>query len=349
MTRQDRGTRRGATIVDVARLSGVSKSTVSNVVHGSAPVAGRTRELVLEAIEQLGYRPNALARDLKRRRTATIGVVVGDLANPFFGELTKLIEQSTARADYAAIICDIDGTPETERQKIALLREQRVAGILTMYFGGDAAALDEVQDADIPIVGVSVMDPRFDCVVTDDEAGARLAVRHLAELGHTQIAYVPSNATEASTVAARLGGWRQALRANRVRRGPIVALDDASGVRGVVPLERALRDPNRPTAFFAGNDTTALQLIDRLEDAGVRVPQDASVVGFDDIWLAGLRRVGLTTVRQPVAQLAELSVARLLERIAQSDADAGGGSAVQTQLAPELIARATTAPAPPAR
>jgi DNA-binding LacI/PurR family transcriptional regulator len=345
VARSDGTERQGAaTIIDVARLSGVSKSTVSNVVHGSAPVAQRTREKVLQAIEELGYRPNALARDLKRRRTATVGVVVGDLANPFFGELTKSIEQRTAEAGYAAIICDIHSAADTDREKVALLREQRVAGILMMYFGGDAMVIEEVRRAAVPIIGVSVLDSRFDCVVTDDAKGAAIAVDHLAELGHQRIAYVPGDATEASTLAARLQGWKRALRRHKLRRGPIVTMNEHSAIKGTIGLETALASDDPPTAYFASNDTTALRLIDRLDEAGVRVPQDVSVVGFDDIWIAGLRRVGLTSVRQPVGELAALGVERLLLRIAQVDVDPDA-PATQQKLAPTLIPRTTTGPA----
>jgi DNA-binding LacI/PurR family transcriptional regulator len=338
------GRPRRATIIDVARLSGVSKSTVSNVVHGAAPVHPDTRAQVLRAIQELGYRPNALARDLKRQRSAMVGVVVGDLSNPFYAELTKLIEQHTASAGYATILCAMNGPTDAERDKIALLLEQQVAGILTMFFGGDAAALDEVTATGVPIVGVSVDDARFDCVVADDALGARLAVRHLAELGHTRIAYVPSHATEASTNAARLEGWKQALRRSRLRRGPIVTLADEPGEDRLVPLAQAMQDVQAPTAYFAGNDITALQVIDRLESAGIAVPRDASVVGFDDIGLSSLGRLSLTTLRQPVADIAALGVSRLLKRV---DGDRGaGGRAKQTRLQPELIVRATTASAP---
>jgi DNA-binding LacI/PurR family transcriptional regulator len=337
----DERRRRDATIIDVARLSGVSKSTVSNVIHDTAPVAEGKRRLVLDAIDKLGYRPNALARDLKRRRSATVGVVVGDLADPFFGELTKLIEQLTARANYMTILCDIDSAVGTEREKISLLLEQRVAGILIMYFGGDAAALDAVERAGVPIVGVSVVDPRFDCVATDDAEGARLAVQHLLELGHERIAYLPSRATEASTNAARLAGWEQGLQHDGLPRGPIVTLDDEAPDGEVVTLASLLDSPDRPTAFFAGNDTTAMRLIDRLESAGLRVPGDVSVVGFDDIWLAGLGRVELTTLRQPVAEIAGWGVKRLFGHIDGSDSR----SASQVKLPPELVVRGTTAPA----
>lgn len=320
---------RRATIVDVARLSGVSKSTVANVINQSAPLSKHTRARVLAAMDELGYRPNALARDLRRRRTATVGVLVGDLSNPFFGELTKLLEQRLARASYATMICDTDGDRSTEREKLALLLEQRVSGILLLHFTGDRKRIHEVQAAGAEIVGVSVFDRGFDCVASDDAHGTRLAVEHLTALGHERIAYVPSGDTERSTNAARRRGWRRALQRAGLSPGPVVA--HAS-------LESALHGPERPTAYVVGNDLTALHVVDRLEASGIAVPRHASVVGFDDIRLAGLDRLSLTTVRQPVAQLAERGVARMLERFEASDRPP-----VHERLAPRLIERGTTA------
>jgi LacI family transcriptional regulator len=339
-----RSHRRRATIVDVARVSGVSKSTVANVINGSAPFSDETRDRVLAAIDELGYRPNALARDLKRRRTATIGVIVGDLSNPFFGELTRLIERYAGRAGYATIICDTDGGDASERDKLGVLLEHRVAGVLLLKFSGDKTQIAEVERDGIPIVGVSVLDRGFDCVASDDAKGARLAVAHLADLGHERIAYVPSVDTEPSTTNARLRGWKQGLERAGLPRAPVVAIEAPRGGRRVSTLGAVLDAPDPPTAYVAGNDLTALDLIDQLESAGFGVPKDASVIGFDDIAFAGLRRLSLTTIRQPIGDLAKRGVSRLLERV--DGADEGEASLVRVRLPVELIERGTTAPPP---
>ena len=318
---------------------------MANVITGSAPFSERTREKVEAAIKELRYRPNALARDLKRRRTATVGVIVGDLANPFFGELTKMIEQHLGQAGYATIVCDINADGTTEREKISILPEHRVAGVLMLKLTDEKKHIEEVERDGIPVVGVSIFDRGFDCVASDDANGARRAVEHLVELGHKRIAYVPCVDTEASTTRARQRGWRQALKRAGLPAGPVVALDPQDRRGSHATLDEALRSTERPTAFLVGNDLTALDLIDRLEQVGLRVPDDVSVVGFDGIALAGLQRLSLTTVRQPIADLAERGVARLLERI-NGNGDQDAASRIQQRLPVELIKRRTTAPPP---
>jgi LacI family transcriptional regulator len=302
-------------------------------------VAEATKQRVLEAIERLDYRPNGVARDLKRMRTGTVGVIVGDLANPFYAELIKRIEQLTTGAGYTTIICAVDGGATAERARMESLLRQRVSGVFMTYLFGDGATIDAARRAGVPLVGVSVTDERLDCVSCNDGAGARLAVDHLQALGHSRIAYVISGHTEPSTNAARLAGLNQAvLDAGLPVQRPI---SYAAGTSETRHLDQVLAARTRPTAFFAGNDVTALDLIDRLEAAGVRVPDDASVIGFDDIPVAALDRVSLTTLRQPIAQLAEWGVTRLSERIERP-----GAPPAQLALDPELIVRGTTAAVP---
>ena len=343
MSAQKRGkTHRRATIIDVARLSGVSKSTVANVINGKGPLSDQTRARVEKAIDQLGYRPNALARDLKRQRTMTVGVLVGDLANPFYAELTKLIEGCCAEAGYATIICHTDGDPSTERDRIEVLLQQRVSGVLMLYFSGNEKGLQDLAGNGIPTVGISVFDKAFDCVASDDAAGARLAVDHLASIGHRRIAYVLGTGTETSTNRIRLRGCRQALKVIEAETMPVVSLTTPPARSKAVTLDAALEAEDRPTAFVVGNDLTALELIDELEERGGSVPTDFSVVGFDDIPPAHLGRLSLTTVRQPIAELATLGVRRLLGHIDPAAATDGGRP--QQRLPVELIVRGTTAP-----
>jgi len=304
------------TIVDVAERSGASKSTVSYVIRGGAHVSPDLRRRVLAAVEELGYRPNGLARQLVLQRTSTIGVVVGDLTNPFYGELVKRLERHAHEAGYATTVSNTDGHSEREAARVGALLEQRVAGIVMLQFGGDREILDEVIGDGTPVAVVSSTEPRVDSVGVDERVGLALAVRHLAALGHERIAYVTSPLVEERTNSARYESFARACR-------------EAGCV------ETAVEDA---TAVAAANDILAIELVDRLERAGRRVPEDVSVVGFDGIAVGALARIGLTTVAQPYEELAAAGIRLLVDRIAGYD-----GVPRRILLEPRLVVRATTA------
>jgi LacI family transcriptional regulator len=306
------------TILDVAERSGVSKSTVSNVIRGTIGVSPDRQRRVLEAVEELGYRPNALARQLVLQRTSTLGVVVGDLGNPFYGELVKLLERHAHERGYTTTVSNTDGHAEREAHRVEALLERRVAGIAMLQFSGDRAILDELVADGIAVVVVSSTDPRVDSVGVDETRGVALAVRHLAELGHRRLAYVTSPLVEERT--------------NRARHGSFASACAAAGCEEVALADGA-------TGVAAANDIIAIELIDRLERDGARVPQDVSVVGFDGIAFGALGRIGLTTVAQPRELLAATGIRLLLERI---DGDPAAPPQ-QVLLEPELIVRSTTA------
>ncbi len=338
---------RQPTILDVARAAGVSKSTVSNVIRGVA-ASPATRTRVLEAVARVGYRPNAVARNLVRRRTTTVGILLGDLANPFYSELAKLVGQRLTENGYATTIGNTDGRSARERELIESLLEQRVAGILMLQFSGERSALNELRAQGVPVVVVSCWEERSDCVAVDDAAGVELGVRHLLELGHRRIAYLSSGLVEPKTDQARFEGYRSALAGAGLvcAENLILRWEHPAYLRSghdlIRELQRLLCGASPPTAFFVSNDLVAIDLIETLEQLGFEVPEELSVVGFDNIALAGLARVSLTTVAQPRDELARAAVEILLGRIE--------GSVMhpvrQVRLAPELVKRGSTA-APP--
>jgi LacI family transcriptional regulator len=333
------------TILDVAAAAGVSKSTVSNVIRGRAGISEGTRDRVLDAIALVGYRPNAIARNLVSRRTMTVGIVVGDLANPFYSELAKLVEPRLSATGYATMICNTDGSPELERARVESLLEHRVAGIVMLQLSGESRIVSELRAHGTSLVVLSCWDEGSDCVAVDDRRGASLAVQHLLSLGHRRIAYLSSGLVEATADLARFDGYRRALRRGGLAAGSAPALrwEHPAYLRSdsdlVAELKRLLAAPEPPTAFFVSNDLVAVDLIEALEQLGARVPGDVSVVGFDDIALAGLARVSLTTVAQPRERLARLGVEILLDRIATGVAEPFR----QVRLAPRLIVRGSTA------
>ncbi|HEU5373620.1 MAG TPA: LacI family DNA-binding transcriptional regulator [Gaiellaceae bacterium] len=337
-------TRQRPTIVDVAGRSGVSKSTVSNVIRGAANVSDETRKRVLAAVDELGYRPNALARQLVQQRTSTIGVVVGDLTNPIYSELVKLLERHALGLGYTTMVSNTDGHPEREAARIEALLERRVAGIAMLQFSGDRSVIDDLHAEGVPVTVISCFEERADCVTVDESKGLGIAVRHLAELGHERLAYVTSPLVEEHTNRARHESFLRECERAGCEETTILTLDveavlahDAHATR---ELELLLDSGRRPTGFAAANDIAAIALIEAVERLGARVPQDVSVVGFDGINLGGLSRIGLTTVAQPREQMAETGMQLLMDRI-----DGLVSSSLRhVLLEPELVVRATTAP-----
>lgn len=336
-------TRQRPTIVDVARRSGVSKSTVSNVIRDAANVSEATRQRVLEAVDELGYRPNALARQLVQQRTSTIGVVVGDLTNPIYSELVKLLEQHASSLGYTTMVSNTDGHPELEAARIDALLERRVAGIAMLQFSGDRSVIDELHADGVAVTVISCFEERADSVTVDETMGLGIAVRHLADLGHERLAYVTTPLVEEHTNRARHESFlRECARAG-CSETAILTLD-VEGVLAHEPgatgeLARLLDSARRPTGFAAANDIAAIALIEAVERLGAAVPRDVSVVGFDGINLGSLSRIALTTVAQPRGRMAELGMELLMDRIDGRAEDPPR----HVLLEPELVVRGTTA------
>jgi LacI family transcriptional regulator, repressor for deo operon, udp, cdd, tsx, nupC, and nupG len=331
---------RRPTIVDVASLSGVSKATVSNVIRETGSVSDATRTRVLTAIDTLGYRPNASARSLVRQRTDVVGLIAGNLANAFEAELLERIEQVASERKFTTLVCTTGRNPEDEASKVEALLEQRVAGIAMLQFSGDQQLMAQLVTEHVPVVMVSCWDDYADCVAVDDAEGLELAVGHLAELGHRRIAYLTDERVDSITLRIRLEAFQHALQRHGAEFHPDWVLHGDSGVGGDQPdnFVEFFQRGGLPEAIVATNDNIAITLIEQLEARGWRVPDDVSVVGFDGSRVAALHRIGLTTIAQPVEQLAQISVELLLDRVA-------GESPTQrrhVRLQPQLIVRTST-------
>ena len=336
--------RRRPTINDVARLSQVSKSTVSNVLRESERVSPATRERVQAAIETLGYRPNVAARQLVGRRTQVIGVVVGDLANAFQTELVRGIEAAASALGYMVVVCNTEGHPEREAARIEALLGQRVDGIALLEFSGERQVVSQLLGERVPVMMVACASDYADSVAVDDDAGIALAIDHLVELGHRRIVYVDDPLIERGTRQARLRAFEVTL----LRHGLpatedlVVSWDEGDIAAVERPLDTLLsRDP-APTALMAADDSIAIRLMDFCEATGLSVPERVSVVGFDGIAIAGLARISLTTVVQPREEITRRGIEMLVARIE----GAGEGRPEQHFLAPSLVARGSTAPPP---
>jgi DNA-binding LacI/PurR family transcriptional regulator len=311
--------RKPATILDVALEAGVSKSTVSNVVRNAPGVSEVTRRSVRDAIERLGYRPNVIARQLVKRRTQILGVVVGDLFNPFFAEMAKLIERQAASRGYTAMFCNTEGDSQSELEGVESLLAHRVAGIVFLAFSGESRTMREALDHQVPVIFVACSGEWGDVVSVDDVQGGKVATEHLIAAGHKRIAYLSVPELEERSDLMRLKGYADALRAAGL--GPPLRIswsppaDQAMADGEPRKLVDVLTGPDRVTAVFASNDFAAIHLQEFADRYHLGVPGDLSIVGFDDIAMSGLARIALTTVAQPREVLARLGIETLVARI----------------------------------
>lgn len=328
---------------DIARLAGVSQPTVSRALRGDPRVAPDTAERVRAAARRLGYVPHAAARSLITSRTGTVALVVADLGNPFYPELVEALRAELAPRGYRTVLYGEPGEVEGEEGIDTLARSGLVDGVIVATARDDEATRALLAAAGTPIALVvrEVAGCGRDAVVADNEAGAAAAARLLAALGHRRIAVIAGPA-DTSTAVERDRGFRAgldsvglALDPSLERRGEFSHDVGHSLCGELLELERP------PTAVFCANDVIALGALDAARARGVAVPGELSVVGFDDIAVAGWESFRLTTVHQPLAQMAAAAVRLLLERIDGSDAEAR-----RLVLPTRLVERGTAAPPP---
>jgi DNA-binding LacI/PurR family transcriptional regulator len=329
------------TIHDVAERAGVSKSLVSLVMRGSPQVSRQKREAVLRAADELSYRPNAVARSLVRKRSFVIGVVLSNLHNPFFADVVDGIEGEAIASHYRALFNTGSLSPEREAAAVETLLQLRTDGLI---LAGSALSTREIVavSTTVPVVLVTrpTRSPLLDSATNDDRAGARLAVDHLVALGHRAIAHIDGGT--GAGAAARRSSYMAAMRSHglgaeiRVLPGAFTEEGGASGV------DRLLARGETPTAVFAANDLAAVGALHALEERGLRVPDDVSVVGYDNSSLAALGHINLTTIDQPRRELGAIAVRLLIERL-----DQGRSQARHLVVPPRLVVRRTTGP--PAR
>ena len=335
--------RRPATIIEVAAEAGVSKSTVSNVIRGAPSIAEPTRERVMAAIQRLGYRPNVLARQLVQRRTTTIGVLVGDLSNSFYAEMATRIERHAFGFGYTTMFCNVEGDDGQNVRGVETLLQYQVAGVMFLAFFGRSTAVRDVLSNDLPVVFVGLREHWGDSVAVDDALGGRLATEHLIGRGHARVAYATTPVVERRTARGRGAGYRTAMAAVGLGAEPTIDWDPRTGWARIAGRRTRMADVlfglEAPTAIFCSSDAGAIALMELADHLGLRVPEDLSVVGFDNVSIAGLSRISLTTVAQPFDTLAQRGVETLLARLGGEL----GGRKRHVVVDPEMIVRDSTA------
>jgi DNA-binding LacI/PurR family transcriptional regulator len=331
---------RRPTIYDVARLAGVSTATVSRALNGTAPVALPTRAAIDDAIAQLGYRPNPIARSLVTRSTQTIALLLPDITNPFYAELVNGIQQLMLERDQSMLLCTTNGDPEQEARYLRLLRAKHVDGALVDGLGLAPERIAAFVEDGFPIVCLDrdIDFPTIPVVQVDNRLGARLATDHLVSLGHTRIAHVTG--ADAPISAERLAGYREALAAAGIEADPALVADgDFTEAGGHAAMRTLLESNARFTAVFCANDLSAMGALGSVLSSGRRVPHDLSLVGFDDVRLSPYTSPPLTTIHQPAAEMARYATELLLDLIRGSPP-----ATMRRLFAPRLVVRGSTAP-----
>jgi LacI family transcriptional regulator len=331
-------------IREVAALAGVSVGTVSNVLNRPEVVAELTRSRVLAAIKQLGFVRNESARQLRAGRSRTIGLVVLDVANPFFTDVARGVEDEASEAGLVVILCNSDDQKAKESRYLEVLEEHRVQGILITPVAGADARLARVQRRGTPVVLVDSRSPtRGQCSVSvDDVLGGDLAITHLLETGHDRIAFVGGPLSIRQVSDRHEGALRALKRAGRdpadLHVTETAALNVTAGKRAAAVLAD-MPSGIRPTAVFCANDLLAVGVLQEMTSRRIGVPDGIAIVGYDDVDFAAAAAVPLSSVRQPRHQLGRAAAQLLIEEAL------GDGTHRHRQVVfePDLVVRASTA------
>lgn len=332
-----------ATIKDVALLAGVSITTVSHVINETRFVSDELRTSVLAAVEELNYRPNVLARSLRRGETKTIGLIVPDNSNPFFAEVARIVEDVGFENGYSVILCNSDGNADKEAAYINVLITKQVDGIIFIAAGGKQEHLRELLAQHIPVVVADRDIPQTlaDVVLVNNEQGGYDAARYLITLGHRRVACI-AGPSDVSPSADRVHGYRRALRESGIPVAQeLIVPGDFRSQSGETAMAQLLGLDEPPSAVFACNDVMAIGALRAVRNAGLQVPGDVSIIGFDNISSASAVSPALTTIAQPIVELAIQAAQLLISRIQNGQE---GRSGQRIVLDTELVVRDSCAP-----
>jgi LacI family transcriptional regulator, galactose operon repressor len=328
---------RNPTIADVARESGVGAMTVSRVINGGKFVKTATAVRVRAAIDKLGYEPNEAARMLKGQSARTIGLIVPDLADPFFSICAHAVQEMAAKHGYMTLLLASARNRTSEAKELAMMKSRNIAGILIVpSSAGCIGQLKELQDRGIPVVMLDRTFPGLDAgaVMVENRGGAEKAVNHLLDHGHRNILCVGYD-SQFNSIGQRMEGYESAMLAAGLKPQFLV-LNEGVGI-GPQVVKR-LRSSRPPTALFTLNNVTTINVLSALQREEIRVPDQVAIIGFDDFDLAALLAVPITAVRQPAAELGR-SATRLLLDWARSRATSMPAAHAQVILPTELVTR----------
>ncbi len=328
---------RRVTLEDVAAEAGVSRALVSLVMRDSPRVSVASRALVVDAAAKMGYRPNLMARNLASRRTMTIGLLLNDLHNPWFAEIADGIHDEADTHGYRIILGTGRRSAVHENELLESFLAFGVDGIIVAGCRLAPARIEQV-GAEVPLVSVgrAIRSQNVATVNSDDRLGARIAVEHLVGLGHRNIAHIDGGG--GAGAAPRRAGYLAAMKALGLNKFAKVLPADFTEQAGSAAVDKLVAARAMPTALFTSNDLLAVGALDRLEQVGLSVPGDVSIVGYDNTALAALHHISLTTVNQPREEMGRVAFTTLIGRFAAT----AGDRAAHHVMSPELIVRSTT-------
>ena len=306
-----------ATIRDVARLAGVSISTVSLALNKTGPVSEETLQKIWAAANSVGYAPNPVAQSLKSGRTRLIGMIVGDVSNPFFGRLLKEVERLALDKGYLVIVSDSGTDPARERAILEHLSGQRVAGILLSPHGSSPEQVEHIRKLKIPLVLIDhkIDGVDADFVASDNALASAMLTEHVIRFGHRRIAHIAGKAG-LYTSRMREKGFRDTMAGAGIEVDESLVVDgEYDGERAYAQAMRLLTSANRPTAILAANNVMALGTLQAINDLGFRCPDEISLTSIDDVPWGNVINPRITMVVQPVDEMARIATDCLLERI----------------------------------
>jgi DNA-binding LacI/PurR family transcriptional regulator len=330
------------TIIDIARYTGISKSTVSRVLNDSGPVAAETKKKVLDAVKTLNYKPNAVARNLVLKRSNSFSLIVQDIRNPYYAYVSWLAERIFSERGFNLDIFNADNNLLLEKKALESVKYRRIDGILCVGGGKDATnIIDFYSREGIPIVLIDREVQGYDIpkINLDNLYGAKLATDYLFKLGHRRIVFITSDLTLPER--HRMEGFIESCREKGVPQADslVISQSEEDWTRGVcVEFEELFTSSAPPTAVFASNDIKALRAIRLLKQQGYSVPEDVSVMGYDDIDISSIVVPSLTTIHQPIDDMIEAGATMLLSIVAGK----GRIEWDQEKLKPWLVEREST-------
>lgn len=312
-----------ATIKDVAKKAGVSISTVSRVINNSKPVSTEIRQKVLEVIEELGYKPNEIARTLVTKKSFLIGVIVTDLGDAYIAQLVRGIEEVGKMYDYDILLCSTYGDKTTELKFMQLLSRKQVEGIILISDSLDSEIDKQIKGFKIPFVYINryFYTEDFPTVTIDSSEATYEMTNYLIKLGHENIAYISSSQEEYSLELLKLDGYKKSISENEGFEEYIFyangrSIDDGyEACRNIIEADKAI------TAIFCSHDELAIGVLNYLYDNNIEVPEDMSVAGYGDIKTASMFRPRLTTIREPFYDIGAVAIRRIIKEIKKESMD----------------------------